>query len=139
MHAGEKDPAGADNDGGSSVFSSDAPLPLDSGARIENLQIAYRTWGALDAARSNAILVCHALTLDQHVAGPHRASGKPGWWSSLVGPGRPLDPDRHFIICSNVIGGCMGSTGPSSPGPTGAPYGLAFPVITIGDMVRAQA
>ena len=114
-------------------------LALDSGGAIEHLEIAYRTYGALNEARSNAVLICHALTLDQYVAGRNPATGKPGWWGALVGPGRPIDPTRHFIICSNVVGGCMGSTGPSSPGPTGAPYGLAFPVITIADMVRAQA
>ena len=137
----ESDPAtaGAENNDGSACFSSDRPLALDSGARIERLKIAYRTYGVLNAERSNAILVCHALTGDQHVAGRHPASGKPGWWSSLVGPGLPLDTDRHFIVCSNVVGGCMGSTGPSSAGPTGMPWGLTFPMITIADMVRAQA
>ncbi|MEO8813281.1 MAG: homoserine O-acetyltransferase, partial [Caulobacteraceae bacterium] len=89
---------------------------------------------------SNAILICHALTLDQHAAGVHPATGKPGWWSAIVGPGLPLDPTKHFLVCANVVGGCMGSTGPSSLDPaTGTPFGLAFPVITIGDMVRAQA
>ena len=121
------------------VFAADAPLRLDCGARIEAPRIAYRTYGALDAGRSNAILICHALTGDQHVAGPHPATGRPGWWASLVGPGLPIDPDRHFIVCSNVVGGCMGSTGPSSIDPrTGATWGLTFPVITIADMVRAQ-
>src|SRR5579862_7818046 len=98
-------------------FPREQPLPLDSGARIEGLEIAYRTFGRLNADRSNAILVCHALTLDQHVAGTHPATGKPGWWERMVGPGAPLDPERHFIICSNVVGGCMGSTGPSSINP----------------------
>jgi len=121
------------------VFAADAPLRLDCGARIEAPRIAYRTWGALNAGRSNAILICHALTGDQHVAGRHPATGRPGWWTSLVGPGLPIDPDRHFIVCSNVVGGCMGSTGPSSPGPSGAAWGLSFPMITIADMVRAQA
>jgi homoserine O-acetyltransferase len=116
------------------------PLPLDSGAPLKGAEVAYKTYGRLNANRSNAVLICHALTLDQHVASPHPGSGKPGWWSRMVGPGRPLDPARHFIICSNVIGGCMGSTGPSSNDPTtGKAYGLAFPVITVGDMVRAQA
>jgi homoserine O-acetyltransferase len=122
------------------LFKARVPLCLDSGARIVDLEIAYRTFGELNDERSNAILVCHALTLDQHVAGPHPSSGRPGWWSSLVGEALPLDPGRHFIICANVIGGCMGSTGPSSVDPaTGAPYGLSFPVITVADMVRAQA
>ena len=118
----------------------DQALALDSGGRIAGLEIAYRTYGRLNAERSNAILVCHALTGDQHVASIHPITGKPGWWTYTVGPGLPIDPDRHFIICSNVVGGCMGSTGPSSPDPaTGEPYGLTFPVITIPDMVRAQA
>ncbi|HUO21227.1 MAG TPA: homoserine O-acetyltransferase [Caulobacteraceae bacterium] len=116
------------------------PLRLESGARLDQVEIAYRTYGALNADKSNAVLVCHALTGDQHVAGLHPASGKSGWWSQTVGPGLPLDPAKHFIICSNVIGGCMGSTGPSSINPdTGKPWGLSFPVITIADMVRAQA
>ena len=91
-------------------------------------------------ARSNAILVCHALTGDQHVANVHPVTQKPGWWETMVGPGRPIDTDRYFVICPNVIGACMGSTGPASTNPkTGKPWGLDFPVITIRDMVRAQA
>jgi homoserine O-acetyltransferase len=127
---------------GGAVFRLPAgqALPLDSGAKLEGLEIAYRTYGVLNAKRSNAVLVCHALTGDQHAAGKHPVSGKDGWWSRLIGPGLPLDPERHFIICSNVIGGCMGSSGPSSINPaTGEPWGLTFPVITISDMVRAQA
>jgi homoserine O-acetyltransferase len=116
------------------------PLRLESGAALVGVEVAYQTYGTLNADRSNAVLICHALTGDQHVAGMHPVSGKPGWWTRMVGPGRPLDPARHFIICSNVIGGCMGSTGPSSDDPaTGKPYGLSFPVITIADMVQAQA
>ena len=121
-------------------FAAEAPLRLDSGAKIENLELAYKTWGQLNADKSNAILVCHALTLDQYVTGAHPVTGKAGWWSKAVGAGKPIDPARHFIICANVVGGCMGSTGPASINPaTGQPYGLAFPVLTIGDMVRAQA
>ena len=128
----------AEENGG--VIALETPLSLDSGGELGGLEIAYRTWGTLNATRSNAILVCHALTLDQHVRGAHPLTGKPGWWEGMVGPGLPLDPDRHFIICANVVGGCMGSTGPLSINPqTGEPWGLAFPVITIGDMVRAQA
>jgi homoserine O-acetyltransferase len=127
-------------DGGTWTFPPSQPLVLDSGARIDGLEIAWRSFGALNADRSNAVLICHALTLDQHVAGKHPVSGKPGWWTRLVGPGRPLDPARHFIVCANVVGGCMGSTGPASLNPaTGKPWGLSFPVITIADMVRAQA
>ena len=117
-----------------------APLRLDSGGAIAGLEIAYRTYGRLNPERSNAILICHALTLDQHVASTHPVTGKPGWWTTTVGPGLPIDPDRHFIVCSNVVGGCMGTTGPCSLNPqSGEPYGLSFPMITIADMVRAQA
>ena len=126
--------------GGTHRFPADKPLRLDSGATLAPLEIAYNTYGRLNADRSNAVLVCHALTLDQHVASVHPTTGKPGWWARAVGPGLPIDTDRYFVICSNVVGGCMGSTGPASLNPaTGKPYGVAFPVITIGDMVRAQA
>ena len=121
-------------------FGADQPLPLDCGIDLAPFQIAYQTYGELNAERSNAILICHALTLDQHVANVHPVTGKPGWWETTVGPGRPLDTDNYFIICPNVIGGCMGSTGPASTNPaTGKPWGLEFPVVTIPDMVRAQA
>jgi len=126
--------------GGTWRFAASQPLRLDSGAKLAPLEIGYKTYGRLNEARSNAVLVCHALTGDQHLASTHPVTGKPGWWDRFVGPGLVLDPDRHFIICTNVIGGCMGSTGPASIDPaTNAPYGLKFPVITIGDMVRAQA
>lgn len=129
-----------DSGGGVMRFPDTAPLRLESGGQLTGLEIAYKTYGHLNEDRSNAVLICHALTGDQHVASPHPTTGKPGWWTQLVGPGRPLDPSRHFIICTNVIGGCMGSTGPSSiNAATGQPWGLTFPVITIGDMVRAQA
>jgi homoserine O-acetyltransferase/O-succinyltransferase len=122
------------------VFGANQPLRLDCGIDLAPLQIAYQTYGELNAERSNAILVCHALTGDQHVANVHPVTGKPGWWQTLVGPGKALDTERYFIICTNVIGGCMGSTGPSSTNPsTGKLWGLDFPVITIPDMVRAQA
>jgi len=98
------------------------------------------TYGALNAAKSNAVLLCHALTGDHFAAGPHPVSGRPGWWSTLVGPGKPVDTNRYFVICSNVIGGCMGSSGPPETNPaTGSAWGLDFPLITIADMVRAQA
>jgi homoserine O-acetyltransferase/O-succinyltransferase len=117
-----------------------APLALDSGAALLGVEIAYETYGSLNADASNAILICHALTGDQHVAAVHPRTGKAGWWTRLVGDGKPVDPARHFIICSNVLGGCMGSTGPASIDPaTGDPYAMCFPVITIRDMVRAQA
>ncbi len=121
-------------------FGADAPLLLDCGVSLAPLDIAYQTYGALNAARSNAVLVCHPLTLDQYVASQHPITGRPGWWSTIVGPGLPVDTNRYFVICANVIGGCIGSTGPTSINPaTGKPYGLSFPVITIGDMVNAQA
>ena len=129
-----------EENGGTWRFGPARPLVLDSGARIDQLEIAYKTYGRLNEDRSNAVLICHALTLDQHVASVHPTTGKPGWWATVVGPGLPLDPERYFIICANVVGGCMGTTGPRSINPaTGEPWGLAFPVITIADMVRAQA
>ncbi|MXO62666.1 homoserine O-acetyltransferase MetX [Qipengyuania oceanensis] len=114
------------------------PLPLDSGAALTGVRIAYETYGALNADKSNAVLVCHALTMDQYVASPHPITGKPGWWEQSVGPGKIIDTDRYHVICANVIGSCMGSTGPASNGPDGTPYAMDFPVITIRDMVRAQ-
>jgi homoserine O-acetyltransferase len=115
------------------------PLALDSGQTLGPYAIAYQTYGKLNADRSNAILICHALTGDQYVAEPHPMTGKPGWWDILAGPGKVLDTERYFLICTNVIGGCMGSTGPAELNPaTGKPWNLSFPVITIGDMVRAQ-
>ena len=116
------------------------PLRLDGGALLSPVEIAYETYGTLNADASNAVLICHALTGDQHVASPHPVTGKPGWWTRMVGPGKPVDPARHFIVCANVLGSCMGSSGPATVNPaTGAPWGMAFPVITIRDMVRAQA
>ena len=116
------------------------PLRLDSGASLAPVDIAYETYGTLNADGSNAILICHALTGDQFVASDHPVTGKPGWWGRAVGPGKPIDPDRHFIICANVLGSCLGSSGPASiDDATGLPYAMRFPVITIADMVRAQA
>ncbi|WP_133366054.1 homoserine O-acetyltransferase MetX [Qipengyuania sediminis] len=114
------------------------PLPLDGGGALERIDIAYETYGALAADKSNAILVCHALTGDQYVSGRHPLTGKPGWWARMVGPGRPIDTDRFYVICANVIGSCMGSTGPASPAADGAPLAMRFPVITIRDMTRAH-
>ncbi|MFM8819202.1 MAG: homoserine O-acetyltransferase [Phenylobacterium sp.] len=132
--------SGLESGGGVWRFPTDQPLRLDSGATLAPLEVAYRTYGRLNAERSNAVLVLHALTGDQYLASTHPVTGKPGWWSRMVGRGLPLDPDRVFIICANVLGGCMGTTGPGSTDPaTGAPWGLSFPVITIADMVRAQA
>ncbi|MGE4529368.1 MAG: homoserine O-acetyltransferase, partial [Rhodospirillaceae bacterium] len=115
------------------------PLSLDSGARFGPVEVAYHTYGRLNAAKSNAVVVCHALTGDQYAALPHPVTGKPGWWSSLIGPGKVIDTDRYFVVCSNVLGGCMGTTGPKNLDPaTGEPYMLDFPVITVADMVRVQ-
>ncbi len=115
------------------------PLALDAGVSLAPYAIAYQTYGKLNAERSNAILICHALTGDQYVAEPHPITGKPGWWDILAGPGKLLDTERYFLICANVLGGCMGSSGPSEINPaTGKPWDLTFPVITIADMVRAQ-
>jgi homoserine O-acetyltransferase len=117
----------------------DQPLGLDCGVALAPFRLAYQTYGTLNADRSNAVLICHALTGDQYVAEPHPLTGKPGWWDMMVGPGKVLDPERYFLICINVLGGCMGTTGPRDLDPsTGKPYGLSFPVITIADMVRAQ-
>jgi homoserine O-acetyltransferase len=116
------------------------PLPLDSGASLAPVEFAYETYGELNADRSNAVLVCHALTGDQYVASTHPLTGKPGWWERMVGPGKPIDTDRHFIICANVLGSCLGSSGPATVNPaTEKPWAMDFPVITIADMVRAQA
>ena len=121
-------------------LGADTPLRLDCGVALGPFPMAYCTYGELNAERSNAVLVCHALTGDQYVAETHPITGKPGWWELIVGPGRPLDTDRFFVICANVLGGCLGTVGPKEIDPeTGKPYGLGFPVITIGDMVRAQA
>ena len=119
-------------------------LVLDCGVRLGRLAVAYRTYGRLNPERSNAVLVCHALTGDQYVAEAHPLTGKPGWWEAVVGPGRPVDTDRFFVISANVLGGCMGSTGPPSPKdeqPESGrilPWGTDFPPVTIRDMVRAQ-
>ncbi|MGO9845592.1 MAG: homoserine O-acetyltransferase MetX [Methylocella sp.] len=121
-------------------FGADRPLKMDAGVSLSPLTIAYQTYGDLNVNKSNAILVCHALTGDQHVANEHPITGKAGWWHTMVGPGRPIDTNRYFVIASNVIGGCMGTTGPASLNPaTGRPYGLDLPVVTIKDMVHAQA
>ena len=120
-------------------FPANQPLHLDCEQDLGPFSIAYQTYGRLNIERSNAILICHALTGDQHVANAHPVTGKPGWWENMIGPGKPIDTDRFFVICSTILGGCMGSTGPASINPhTGQAYGLDFPVITIGDMVDAQ-
>ncbi len=115
-------------------------IDLECGVHLAPLDIAYCTYGTLDADGTNAVLICHALTGDQYVAERHPVTGKDGWWDRMVGPGRPIDTDRFFVVCANVLGGCMGSTGPASPrdGERGEPWGTDFPPITVRDMVRAQ-
>ncbi|WP_372593193.1 homoserine O-acetyltransferase [Actinotalea sp.] len=114
-------------------------MDLETGGRLDGVRLAYETWGTLSPARDNAVLVLHALTGDSHVSGPagpgHRT---PGWWDTLVGPGRPIDTDRWFVVAPNVLGGCQGSTGPSSPAPDGRPWGSRFPFVTIRDQVSAE-
>ncbi|HWA92635.1 MAG TPA: homoserine O-acetyltransferase [Rhizomicrobium sp.] len=122
------------------TFGADRALALDAGRALAPWTCAYMTYGTLNAARSNAVLVCHALTLDQFVIGENPVTGRPGWWDVMVGPGKPIDTERFFVICANVVGGCMGSSGPAETDPaTGRAYGLDFPLVTIRDMVRAQA
>jgi homoserine O-acetyltransferase len=115
------------------LATEDDPLVLEHGARLDHVEVAYETWGSLSPARDNVVLVCHALTGDAH------ASGDGGWWSSLVGPGRAVDTDRYFVICPNLLGGCRGTTGPSSDDPaTGRAWGLDFPLLTMRDLVAVH-
>ncbi len=121
------------------ILAQDKPLKLDCGEEISSFPVAYKTAGKLNANKSNVILICHGLTGDQYFNQTHPVTNKPGWWADITGPGQILDTDKYFIICSNVIGGCMGSFGPKSINPeTGKPYNLDFPVVTISDMVKAQ-
>jgi len=141
MTVSDKVPAnsGADVNGAHRV-TLEGPLLLQSGVSLAPVTIAYQTYGSLNIDKSNAILVCHALTMDQYAAGPHPTNGKQGWWNDIVGPGKAIDTNQFFVVCSNVLGGCMGSTGPKELSPeTGSHFGLSFPVITIRDMVQAQA
>jgi homoserine O-acetyltransferase len=141
-HAPEQSPRNEAHEPSSAVarFGADQSLRLESGENLGPWQIAYQTYGALNADKSNAILLCHALTGDQHVANQNPVTGKSGWWETMVGPGKPYDTDRFFIICANVLGSCLGTSGPASINPaTGEAYALDFPVVTIKDMVAAQA
>ena len=120
-------------------YDIEEPIKLDSGETLSDITVAYETYGELNKEKSNAILICHALTGDAHAAGWHEGDRKPGWWEIVIGPGKAIDSEKYFIICSNVLGGCKGTTGPSSINPkTGKEYGLDFPVITIKDMVKVQ-
>jgi len=130
--------SGADGLKRLSVATPAQPLRLDSGRTLDHVEIAYETWGTLNADKSNVVVVCHALTMDQFAASPNPVTNRPAWWPSVIGPGKAIDTDRFFVICSNVLGGCMGSTGPASRKPDGSYWGTDFPIITIADMVRAQ-
>jgi homoserine O-acetyltransferase/O-succinyltransferase len=127
--------------GGVRTLSFDAakPLQLSSGEALAPLTIAFETYGALNAEGANAVLVCHPLTADQFVASPNPATGRPAWWPRIVGPGRPIDTNRFFVVCANTLGGSMGTTGPNAPAADGQPYALRFPPISIADTVRAQS
>jgi homoserine O-acetyltransferase len=121
------------------LFTEDDPLRLTSGAELAPVEVAFETYGELAPDRSNAVFVCHALTGDAHAAGHHGDAARPGWWDTLIGPGKPLDTDRFFVICPNLLGGCRGTTGPSSVDPaTGRPYGLRFPLLTVRDLVAVH-
>ena len=124
------------DDPGERVFADLGPLELELGSRLPNVRMAYETWGTLNAEGSNAILLCHALTGDSHASSK---SGHSGWWNGIVGPGRALDTTKYFVVCPNVLGGCQGTTGPSSIAPDGRPWGPRFPEITMRDMVAAEA
>ena len=120
-------------------FTFAGPLELESGKRLGPVTLAYETYGKLNASKSKAVLILHAFSGDAHAAGYHKGDDKPGWWNEMIGPGKAFDTNKYFVISSNAIGGCKGSTGPSSVNPeTGKPYGLDFPIITIADMVNAQ-
>src|SRR5690606_32220070 len=122
------------------TFATDEPMCLESGTSLGPVTVAYETYGRLNADRSNAALIVHALSGSAHAAGYHSENDtKPGWWDDCIGPGKAFDTNRFFVICSNVLGSCYGSTGPASiNAATGKPYGLSFPVVTLGDMVQAQ-
>ncbi len=121
------------------ILKIDETIKLESGSELRNVEVAYETYGTLNSTKDNAILLLHALTGDAHAAGYHEGDKKPGWWNDMVGSGKAFDTDKYFIICSNMLGGCKGTTGPSSINPeTGKEYGLSFPVITIEDVVKVQ-
>ncbi len=121
------------------LFTEDDPLVLDSGETLAPVEVAYETYGERAADDGNVVVVCHALTGDAHAAGHHGDPTRPGWWDTLIGPGKPVDTDRLFVVSSNLLGGCQGTTGPSSTDPaTGTPYGLRFPLFTVSDLVKVQ-
>jgi homoserine O-acetyltransferase len=121
------------------LFTASEPLTLANGERLGPIDVAYETYGTLSETRDNAVFICHALTGDAHAAGYHQDAERPGWWDNLIGPGKPLDTDRFFVISANLLGGCQGTTGPSSTNPaTGSPYGLDFPLLTVLDLVEVH-
>jgi len=121
------------------LYTEDDPLVLDSGETIAPVEVAYETYGERAPGDGNVVVVCHALTGDANAAGHHGDPTRPGWWDTLIGPGKPVDTDRLFVVSSNLLGGCQGTTGPSSLDPsTGEPYGLRFPLFTVSDLVRVQ-
>ncbi|MEO7588290.1 MAG: homoserine O-acetyltransferase [Arachnia sp.] len=121
------------------LFDGDAPLTLRSGATLTEVDVTHETWGTLNAERSNAVFICHALTGDAHAAGWRDGDRRPGWWDTMIGPGKPVDTDIWFVVCANILGGCQGTTGPSSTNPaTGEPYGLDFPLLDMSDFVTVH-
>ncbi len=121
------------------LFTAESPLRMDNGVELGPVDIAFETYGTLNADASNAVVICHALTGDAHAAGHHGDPTRRGWWDLLVGPGRTVDTEHHFVVCANLLGGCRGTTGPSSINPrSNLPYGLDFPAMTVADLVRVQ-
>ncbi len=121
------------------LFTAEQPLMLSSGMSLGPIDVAYETYGTLSPGKDNAVMVCHALTGDAHAAGFHADARRPGWWDNLIGPGKPLDTNRFFVVCANLLGGCQGTTGPSSLNPaTGAAYGLYFPLLGMADLVETH-
>ena len=121
------------------VFTPEDPLVLQRSGHLDEVHVRYETYGTLNAARDNAIFICHALTGDSHSAGFHPGAPKPGWWNTMIGPGKPVDTNRFFVISPNILGGCQGTTGPASINPsTGKSYGLDFPVLDMGDFVTVH-
>jgi homoserine O-acetyltransferase len=124
---------------GALLFEQERPLQLESGAKLGPVEVTYETYGALDEEAGNAVYICHALSGDAHAAGHHGDPSRRGWWDTIIGPGRPIDTDRFFVICPNLLGGCAGTTGPSSLDPlTGRAYGLRFPLFSVRDLVAVH-
>lgn len=121
------------------LFAPEAPMRLHSGAILSEVTVAYETYGTLNASADNGVFICHALTGDAHAAGHRPGDKRPGWWDNMIGPGKPIDTDRFYVVCANLLGGCQGTTGPSSRNPaTGEPYGLDFPLLAVADFVTVH-